>query len=99
VEQLYHSGISSVKRLRVKVKWPRVTFVVANSFRFRTLANGAPYARMETSKRFLLLLLCLVAGLALAERGVSIDSWLVGGGESTPIWAGYLSLVGALRDT
>jgi hypothetical protein len=44
----------------------------------------------------LLLLLCLVAVVALAGGGVSIDSWLIGGGGSTRTSAGKVSMGGAL---
>ena len=44
----------------------------------------------------LLLLLCLVAVVALAGDGLSIDSWLIGGGGSTRGSAGSVSLGGAL---
>jgi hypothetical protein len=44
----------------------------------------------------LLALLCLVAGIALAGGGVSIDSWLTGGGGSTRTSAGDVSVGSAL---
>ena len=43
-----------------------------------------------------LLLLCLVAGVALAGGGVSIDAWLIGGGGSTRASAGDVSVGSAL---
>jgi len=44
----------------------------------------------------LLVLLCLVAGVALAQGGVSLRSWLIGGGGSTQTSSGGVSLASAL---
>ena len=53
-------------------------------------------SRRKVGALALLLLLCLGAVVVLAGGGVSIDSWLVGGGGSTRNTAGDVSLGGAL---